>query len=507
MFSRVSAKSVYVFLSLALIVIGVPYAMPRPWTIYADVWEQVAAMREFARHPSNPLNPLLALPGETSVRFTPYTLMWGMAARLFGWSTFTLLPVVAAVNLLLIVTGIWRLSISCFENRWLPTVWLVAMLWIWGKGYGQSNAYQLQMLLYTAPYIATFAYGLSFHALASLSQFLRTRGMLQLVAYTMLTVITFLSHPITAAFLIVAAGSMLLPTKSPKLIVGLQVVPLLCVVSAVVWPYFDYWHVLTSGSSESWFTTPHFESQFAALGPAVGGLLVVVYFVVKRRHPFVVLGAILCALIYAASYFLGILIGGRFILFGAIFLHLALALYVVEDGPRLLNGLRERRVADILAIAVLAVLVLWGARYRQRDVRDLGGSVAQWVRSGFSLHGRDVMSFEFLDGKLIPTDVLLAPSEYGLILPAITGAKVVAHIHGNPLMNDDLNQRCEAADGYYALQNREERERVLERYSATCVLYDKPADTWELSREMDFPANESPAAEGERFALYRVREN
>ena len=82
MFSRVSAKSVYVFLSLALIVIGVPYAMTRPWTIYADVWEQVAAMREFARHPSNPLNPLLALPGETSVRFTPYTLMWGMAARL-----------------------------------------------------------------------------------------------------------------------------------------------------------------------------------------------------------------------------------------------------------------------------------------------------------------------------------------------------------------------------------------------------------------------------------------
>jgi hypothetical protein len=165
------------------------------------------------------------------------------------------------------------------------------MLLVWGKGYAQATAYQLEFLLVSLSYMGIFAFAVCLHALAGLRAYLDGEGRGALAAYGAIMVVVFICHPITAVFGFATAAAMLAEARAWKRGALLQAVPLLALGGALAWPWFDYWAVLTKGSSEAWFQMPLFENRAIALGP----LMLAVPLVLSRFAQAVVraLGALL----------------------------------------------------------------------------------------------------------------------------------------------------------------------------------------------------------------------
>jgi hypothetical protein len=444
-----------------------------PWRDTADIWEQAAAMRAIAQDVAHPANPLLALPGDTSPRFTPYTVFWGVVLRVTHLDVFAVLMLAGVVNYVLFVTGFARLIRLQFKDPKLPLIALLVLLVVWGTGYGQSNAYQLHMFLYTLPYVATFTYGISFHALAFLRKWIAGARRTDAAMYTVLMLVAFLSHPITAMFAFVAAGAMLLAESTWQKTLAVQLVPLVCVAAAFVWPYFDYGHVLTHGATESWFTTPHFSGQISSLGPALAGIPILIYYAWVGRHTFVVYGFLFCAGVYVSAALAQSAIGGRFIFFGTLFLHLGIALFIADALPVGWRWVQTAWPSTYLKAGLCALIILTGLRFRVHEAE----AIALDLRHAMD---RDLPSesaaarLSFLGAYVPAGTVVLSDENLGLILPVVMDGKVVAHVHGSPIIPHELQRRCIDAHRFFnSPLTLGERQSILRRYGAAQIVVDR----------------------------------
>ncbi len=494
---HISGRVLYWTACACLLVLGVLYTTALPWTEYADMWEQVAAIRALAGNLLHPDNPLLELPGDTSPRFTPYTLFWGAVAASSGANVHVLIVLMAIGNLLLFVTGLYRLIRWRYHQTVLALILLGVMLTCWGRGWSQSNAYSLFAFFYTLPFLSTFAYGLAFHALASLQEFLEVRRMHCLLSYGALSLICFVSHPITAAFELWASVALLAADKKFRYIPLEMIIWVACIAAAVAWPYFDYWHVLTRGSTETWFSASGESNSWVRLGPALIGIPAALWLAIRKNMSFTLIGFLGCAGVYFASQALNIAIGYRFLLYTAVFLHLALAILFAEEWAH------RRHLTAIMAL--LAVLLLWAAPYRWRDVNVMARHLFAATSSRTSEAGI-TSQLERLDRQhpLHRGEVVLAEPEYGLIVPALTDAKVVAHIHGNPLLVIPLASRCANVDTFlhYSV-TREWRQEMLERYGIDHILLNSDSlRTQRGNLDRDLPRLATLCGQSGDFILY-----
>ncbi|MBL0062080.1 MAG: hypothetical protein IPP40_11540 [bacterium] len=176
---------------LALLPVAIAYTLPFLWG-GDDVFEMAAAIRAASENLLDPRNPMLALPGETSPRFTPYVIFWGAVMKATGTSVFTMIKVTALANFLLFATGLTRFITAQFGDKRLATILIPVMLWIWGTGYGQANAYHLWFFFFSLPYVAIFAYGMGFHALAELALYLTNGQRTHVVLFAALSTLVFL---------------------------------------------------------------------------------------------------------------------------------------------------------------------------------------------------------------------------------------------------------------------------------------------------------------------------
>lgn len=498
---------VYLILCLALLPLALFFCFAKPWTVSADIWETAAAIRAISQDIVHPTNPLLALPGYTSPRFTPYTVFWGALMRWTGLSLFTIIGIAGIANFLLFVTGLARFVIRQFRDQALPAYVLLTMLIVWGTGYSEANAYSLSIFLQTLPLVSMFAYGILFHALASLRKYMDDLKWPSLAMYTLCTIIAFVTHPITGAFGFVAAAAMLLAESDSKKTMLLQIVPLFAVGIAVLWPYFDYVHVLTKGTTEIWYKDPIFSNQMEALGPALAGIPIIFYYALKRQYLFLALGFVFCAIIYGICKAIDIHIGSRFILYGAIFLHLAIARYIQEQKLIRWSGLRASIENHGLAFVLIVLLLLPALWYRAREMKwtmeGTFGSLSQ-----FHAYQSPVQRFFFLSNYLDTSDVVLAEDTTGWVIPAITGAKLVAQLKGNPLINEDVKRRRDEANGFFEnAMSLEGRREILQKYHVTQILLDRMRiSKWDGSFLRDLPVLAEKSIEQRMIALYRIRE-
>jgi len=466
-----TARGYWIF-CLALLPFAIFASFSRPWGQTADIWETAAAIRAATQNVFHPSNPLLPLAGYTSPRFIPYTLFWGAFSRLSGLGLWAVVGLAAVANYALFVTGLARWVSLQFKEPRLPLIVLITMLFVWGTGYSYANAYQLGFFLSSLAYVGAFTYGICFHALAYLRKFMDEREWSSLIAYTLLSVLAFVTHPITAAFLFVAAGAMLLSENRWKRTILMQLVPLIALCAALLWPYFDYWTVLTKGSSDNWFPAALFSGWAAALGPALVGIPLAAYFGFFRRHRLAVWGTAFCVGIYCVSGAVKFQMGSRFVLYGAIFLHLCIALFLFENLPHWWKNVSLRQPRSLWKLAIIILLFLPALRFRGGEAFHLGKDIAHEA-FGTPRDETTAERFSFLTTFLGDTNIVLAEDDTGWPVPAITGAKLVCQQKGDPIIQDEVvRRRTEAMSFFRDQQSIEQRRALLARYHVTHIVLD-----------------------------------
>jgi len=495
----------YWIICLLLLPAAIFSAFDRPWVQTADMWETAAAIRAASVNPFHPSNPLLPLPGDTSPRFVPYVIFWGAVGHATGWGVFTVVGLAGVVNFLLFVSGLARWITLQFKDPRVAPVLLVVMLTVWGTGYAYANGYEFGHFLDTLSLVGMFVYGVSFHALAFLRRYLDQSRWGSLLAYALLSVLAFVTHPITAAFLFVAAGAMLLSEGNLKRTLLFQIVPLVAVGLAMFWPYFSYWQVITDGSTENWFPHTLFSGQIPAMGAALLGIPLAIYYYRKRRYMAAVLGAFFCLAIYALCGATRIFIGNRFILYGAIFLHLLIALYLLENRPQWWKNISLRQPRSLFKLAMVLVLFVPALYFRGGEVIRLTRDVAH--RALGSNHPETTSDrFSFLSGQLTPSDIVLAEDDTGWPVPAISGARLVSQQKGNPLIESEVERRrADARKFFLESLSIEQRRELLKRYKVTHIVLDMwHRDTWDsmLFQQLTQIAREQIVQN--KIAVYRV---
>ena len=243
------ARILYVLLVLllagAVMVVNSMY----PWPFGYDIWLTAAAIKEVALFSDAMLDPVLPMPVDGSPRLVPYAVGWGWIMRLTGLEAFTIVGIAGAVNVLLLGLGVWLFCRHWYQREQL-TYWLLpVMLLVWGSGFGWANAYHLELYLMIAAYVGSFAFSTSLVALALLARYLKGGRVAGLIAYAILAVMVFVSHPITGAFLFAGAGVLVLSLQRWKQLFALQLVPLAVLGVSMLWPYYNMWDVLTGGTS------------------------------------------------------------------------------------------------------------------------------------------------------------------------------------------------------------------------------------------------------------------
>lgn len=490
----------------AILVVALLYTFAPPWGEQADIWETAAAIDAISDSPVDPRNPLLDLPGETSPRFTPYTFTWGVIDRILGLELFTTVALAGLFNLLFFLTGLARIVRTLTDDS-RALLWILpVMLLGWGHGYGEANGYQAELFFATLPYVGMFTYGICFHGIAELNRFLSSGSRLALLNYAVLGILAFLTHPITALLLFVGAFAWALVRAKFTTTLLLQSIPLIALASCWLWPYFDYPTLLFRGTSEDWYQVRLFDDQLTKVGPALLGLVVAVYFAVRRRYLEPVVALAVSLAIYLFSWLFGIQIGSRFIFYGSIFAHICIGLFLYESGV-FRRGFFKRPVMQIAVVLVLAVAVFVpGTYYRFRKFeKQWKPAVQHYHATGDALQPWNELLF--LQNILDDRSIVMVEDTVGWRVPAVTGARLVAQAKGDPLIQDEVNRRRVDATRFFQLPlTLEERHQLLSQYHCTHILLDNRrggffADNLErhIAELSDFTAASPP------YRLYRVK--
>lgn len=91
---------------------------------------QAAVVERLRVNLLHPAFPMTDLPAVASAHYSPYALLQGLAARATGLSGPSVVALAASVNLLLLLTGIGRLTRLLTPNRWVPVLVLVPLVLI-----------------------------------------------------------------------------------------------------------------------------------------------------------------------------------------------------------------------------------------------------------------------------------------------------------------------------------------------------------------------------------------
>ncbi len=496
--------SIYLFLCLVLLPIVVFFLFSKPWPTNYDFWETAATVRESSVNILHPSHPHLMLPGHTSPRFVPYTLFWGFFKRVTHLGIFTTMVIAGLINYFIFIIGLYQFVSKQFKNDSLPTYALLTLLLVWGSGINWASAYHLEFFLLSLSYVGFFAFGVSLYALYYLNRYCEENRWHTLLFYSLLSVITFVTHPHTGAFCFVAALALLLAYGNLRRALFLQGVPLLALGACLIWPYFSYWDLFFKAKKIVFYPWLY-HNQIRVLGPAILGFPIVIFYALKRKYLFLLYGLLFCSFIYVVSGFMGILLGGRFFLFAAFFLHLAIALYVKQNDVFNIQKIKDSFRTDGLVMVLIFMLLIPSGIYR---AREMGRHIRRLVDKPLKFHSYDspVKPYLFLSEHLSYPDVVLVNPHEGWVIPAITGARVVAKIHISPLILDEANQRKkDVASFFKGRLSLEERLSLITKYQATHIMINlKNEKDWDPSFIKDLEIIGEEKARSGEVVLYKV---
>lgn len=455
-----------------------------------DFWEHSAALRAWMSDLWRPKNPHLAI-DSGSPRYMPFYFVLAVMGKTFGLGAIDTLKIGAVFNVAFLSVGAFLFFRLYFRSSLAPIIGLLVLLTGWGLAWTWSNVYQLRGLLYVAPYPSTFSFAATLLCLWLQTSILRSgdRSLYRHTGLALLVALTFACHPLTGALAVGAAG--LLALTHPDVASRARLTAIAALVTGLLltelWPYYSALQVtlgISGGEASSWVSGGNLTwdarprqllnhpfyapaTVLLALGPALAGLICLVFLAGRREHRFILFGALSMLVPYFVNLVYPIPLGHRFLLFAIFFLHLAM-IWATLDVVRRLSLSEKTPVATKLAAAPLAVVLFAGLAFNlifaQMDFRE---HVAVW---------RPVPATVGAVVRSVPEDgVVMARPMLAWPVPTF-GGKVVSLFHPNPMVPDQADRKRHVTAFFSAATPVAERRRIVRNYGVTHVLIDA-ADT------------------------------
>lgn len=446
-----------------------------------DFGEHAASIRVMSHNLLSPSNPLLATDGTTTLRYTPYIFILALFKQLGGLDLFTVIQLASLVSFLLLLAGIYLWGKAYFRDETMPLYILITLLFLWGKPFDYSNEYSFRFLTYSLFYPSTFTFNLSFLGLYFILVYARCEKLRYYFLYLLCAVFIFLAHPLTASFFLLGAGLHMVTEGDKRLkhtaLFGVSV--LIVLASALLWPYHPFWDAVISSTTTDWYYPFRMylydTSNLYRMGPALLGLPVVFFFLLRKKHAFISLGFCLCASIYVLSYLVNIRLGERYIFFTMVFLHLALAWYLctleiasLKKIKDTLSTLSEKNLHILFFVTIFLLSVCY--QLSKLGFEQAGQVINFKPRPMIAGYKNPLDNYFLLQDKIAEGDIVLSDPLTSWLLPAFTGAKIVSLYHNNPLVPDNERRVADAARFYHPATPLEERKQIVNTYRATHVL-------------------------------------
>lgn len=458
-----------------------------------DFWEHSAAIREWMKDLWHPKNPHLAT-DTGSPRYMPFFFLLSAVGKFFGLSAINVLKLGAIFNVAFLTLGAFLFFRLYFRSSLAPVIGLTVLLTGWGFAWTWSNVYQLRGLLYVAPYPSSFSFAATLVCLWLQTSILRSKGPStgKHIGLALLVALTFTTHPLTGAFAVGALGLLALTyleveTRTRVTAVAALVAGLLL---AELWPYYSVMQVtlgVSSGEVQSWVSGgnlawdarprkllnhPFYAPPvvLGALGPALAGLVCLIFITRRREHRFILFGALSMLLPYFINLIYPIPLGHRFLLFAIFFLHLAMV-WAIIDTYRILSRRESAETSALvlrLAGGCLGTVVVTGLLFNLAFAGlDIRNRIGHWQPVTATI-GHVV--------RTIPDDsVVMAKPILAWPVPTFAG-KVVSLFHPNPMVPDQADRKRHVTRFFGPDTPVAERQSILHRYGVTHILIDT-ADT------------------------------
>jgi len=453
-----------------------------------DFWMHAASVRAVSEDPLHPSDPYLQLAGSNNPWFVPYTVFLGFVDRLSGINLFTLMWLAAMANYLLFATGLYLFIRELFSDRQMPLYVLLACWLFWGVGWGHSGNYKLEVFLVTLSYPFMFSYAIGFFALYLFLVFLRSSKLWALGCSSLLAAVGFLNHMPTGALCLLFQFAILVTAGDGKRVrrgvLGLVLTAAAILIAASIWPYFSYYKTFREGVAGNWYRPSMYSGIVSGLGPALLGLPILILLRVKRHHQFVLVGFFMTTSVYVAGYVIGIEVAERFILLTAFFLHLAIAAYLREKQALSFHKVRQwfanvrssksstQVEQELLVAAIISFLFLLSLGLRANALSFHAKRVVD-LRPKLAIHRYEnsVDKYLILKGYINSSDVVLSDVKTSWMIPAITGAKVVAAFHENPLLAVENKRRAAAITAFFdPTTSFTQRQAIVREYRVSRVV-------------------------------------
>ena len=468
-----------------------------PW---ADYWEHTAAFTEWLRNFSSPANPHAADPS-LSPRYMPVFWVLTSIGILFGLDAIDLMAMSAVFNYALIVIGLRLFMQDYFRNPWAPLVAFIAVFMFWGVSWNWSNLYQFRSFLYVAGFPSSLVFGLSLISFWTVLKALRGDVSLLISSCLIaaLAALMFVCHPLTGVFGVASCALLTLTehAKSAKYRIFILLALAAGLLLAELWPYFSVWKLtlgLYGDGPEKWFAAgesmaplERFRSGawqhifyspkliLVILGPALLGIPVCIWLLLRRKCFFVVGGALMMSVPYFAHFFVEVPLAHRFLLFVVFYLQLALVWLILRvfDSWRTKPRSSQAGYAMWATLACLAIVIIVNVGLAAAEFRgyNFHPDRLQLEKKNTQLsEGMTVVDlYRELTDPLPDTAIVLATPAIGWPLPTVK-AKVVSLYHENPMLLDQA-ERYAATEAFF-FEDIDARNRIdiIEEYGVTHVL-------------------------------------
>jgi hypothetical protein len=457
----------------------------------ADYWEHSAALHALIESPFHPGNPHLRS-DTLSPRYHPIYLLVALAARVLHEDALGAMTMAAVLNMALLAVGVYWFFAGYFRDPRAPLYAFFVLYTSWWKGWHFSNVYQLQILPSVAAYPSTTGLALSWFGFAVVVTIIRGGpSRLRFVALGLLACLTLLVHPLTAvlAFCGMTGLALLEPGATTRVRLGLLLTLLAGALLAHFWPYYSPFEVLAGGDGRDagWAQTAvasmaqgvagplqpmfyRFKDLRDAVGLALPGLFFAALLLWQRKHLFIPLGLSCMLTVFAANALVPLPLGHRFVLLAMVFLHLATVWGWLSLTPGYHDAWSFVARPWLGRAAALGLVVIFGVgawhniELAESRVSQIGARrfspVLNYARQAATKAGDDA--------------VILGTARDSWPIPTF-GAKVVALLHTNPLVPDDLDRIADAKAFFRRSTTPTERDAILAKYSVTHVLADGSA--------------------------------
>ncbi len=495
-----------------------------------DYWEHTASIKELASNLLNPSNPFLDLDGSTTLRYTPYIFSLAFIIKLSGCDLSTMLTLISILNFIFLAIGVNLFCKEYFHDSKQPLYTLFTLLFLWGSPFNYSNEYNLRFFSYTSFYPSVVTFSLSFIGFYFFLRFSRDHRLSDYWLYLLFAIFIFTTHPLTGSFFLLGILLLALTEGEKKITTStFFLVSLFAVIFVTfLWPYYPFLKALQKAVTTPWAQETRVylyqTRNIYKMGAAVLGLPVIALMILKRKYHFISYGFILCAFIYIVTYKPNIYLGERYIFFSIVFLHLALSWYLRKLQLLSLRTLKETLInltEKNLHIPVLVVILIMSFFYQlsKLSFEQIGYTINYRPRPIVEKYDNPVEPYKTLIGKIKQGDLVASDPLTSWLLPTLTGAKIAALYHDNPLVPDN-EKRVEAMETLYDETTPfEKRKLILVAYNVTHVLlnFDRMQDcitnrindyykNYKITNRLIDDLNKlgHPIVKNEHFILYEV---